>query len=301
MATSHHEFLSILRSRSRSLSFVSGRNPGGSVQSARSHGALKHSGLERDETKILSNETLQELILGLLETNPISLPKEAAMKDSYTSLCEQPVQDRERLLPDTLPTTFHWLWSGQAVSLTGSQLSLLSFQLIAANLLHANAIEMGVLTAVQTAPYILCGLFVGVLVDRCSRFRILVGTDLALFGILVATSFLTASGHLNIRLMWAIVGVTSTLNLAFDAGLGAYLTEVVPRSIWLKANSRLSITTSGSAVAGPGIAGYILEITAASTAMSIDAITYLVSAMCLVVGRLRSSARREDRDTSEAR
>lgn len=223
------------------------------------------------------------------------------MQDNTTSFSEQPVQDRERLLPDTLPTTFNWLWGGQAVSLTGSQLSLLSFQLIAANLLHASAIDMGVLTAVQTAPYILCGLFVGILVDRCSRFRILVGTDLALFCILVVTSALTATGHLNIGLMWAIVGVTSTLNLAFDAGLGAYLTEVVPRGIWLKANSRLSITTSGSAVAGPGIAGYILEITSASMAMSIDAITYLVSAMCLILGQLRFSSRSEDRDPTEAR
>jgi MFS family permease len=235
------------------------------------------------------------------ETNRISSHKDAPMNAAPASSREQPAQDRERLLSGPLPATFRWLWGGQAISLTGSQLSLLSFQLIAANLLHATAMDMGILTAVQTAPYIFCGLFVGVLVDRCSRFRILVGADLVLFGILLATSILTAAGRLNIDLLWAIVGATSTVNLAYDAGLGAYMTEVVPRRMWLKANSRLSITTSGSAVAGPGIAGYILEFASASVAMSIDAFTYLVSAICLIVGRRGSSAPSEVNDLSEAR
>jgi hypothetical protein len=104
---------------------------------------------------------LWESILESAETNRISLSKDAAMNVASTSLNDPPVQGRERLLASSLPSTFRWLWGGQAISLTGSQLSLLSFQLIAANLLHASAMDMGILTAVQTAPYILCGLFVG--------------------------------------------------------------------------------------------------------------------------------------------
>jgi MFS family permease len=190
-----------------------------------------------------------------------------------------------------LPLAFRWFWGSQAISLTGSQLSLLSFQLIATNVLHANEMEMGVLTAAQSAPYILCGLLVGVIVDRCSRFQVLVTTDIILFGLLIAAGVLNATGELNIQLMWAIVGATSTLNLAFDAALSAHLTEVIDRRLWLKANSRLSITASGSAVAGPGIAGYVLQIASASLAMSVDAVTYLVSAICIILSRPRPVSR----------
>ena len=213
------------------------------------------------------------------------------MTISPASLDDQIVQDRNKRSPGSLPVAFRWFWGGQAISLTGSQLSLLSFQLIATNMLHANAMEMGVLTAVQSAPYILCGLFVGVLVDRFSRLRILVTTDIILCGILISASILNATGRLNIQLMWAIVGATSTLNLAFDAALIAHLTELIDSKLWLKANSRLSITTSGSAVAGPGIAGYVLQTISASLAMSMDAVTYVISAMCMILSRSKPASR----------
>jgi hypothetical protein len=41
-----------------------------------------------------------------------------------------------------LPAVFRWLWGGQFISLTGSQLSLVSFQLIAVTALHASAMAM---------------------------------------------------------------------------------------------------------------------------------------------------------------
>jgi MFS family permease len=213
------------------------------------------------------------------------------MTISPASLDDQILQNRDKRSSGSLPVAFRWLWGGQAISLTGSQLSLLSFQLIATNELHANEVQMGVLTAVQSAPYVLCGLFVGTLVDRFSRFRILVTTDTILCGILIAASILNATGQLKIQLMWVIVGATSTLSLAFDAALSAHLTELIDRKLWLKANSRLSITTSGSAVAGPGIAGYVLQIISASLAMSMDAVTYMVSAMCMILSRSRPATR----------
>jgi MFS family permease len=213
------------------------------------------------------------------------------MTVSPASLEDRIEQNRDQRSSGSLPVAFRWFWGGQAISLTGSQLSLLSFQLIAANVLHAKEMEMGVLTAVQSAPYILCGLFVGVLVDRFSRFRILVTTDMILCGILIAASILNATGQLNIELLWVIVGAASTLNLAFDAALSAHLTELIDRKLWLKANSRLSVTTSGSAVAGPAIAGYLLQVTSASLAMSIDAVTYVVSAMCIILSRPRPASR----------
>jgi predicted MFS family arabinose efflux permease len=189
-------------------------------------------------------------------------------------------------LPSTgLSSTFLWLWGGQTVSLVGSQISALSFQVVAVTVLHASPMQMGVVTASQTIPYLLFGLFVGVLVDRVSRRRLLIGADLARLGILFTAATLAASHHLGVPLLCAIVCAISTINLIFDAALGAYIPELLDRRQWLRANSRLSVSMSGSEVAGPGVAGYILQVLSAAGAMVTDAVSYLISAVCILCAK----------------
>jgi len=197
-------------------------------------------------------------------------------------------QPRGESRKSELPNAFHWLWGGQSVSLVGSQLSALSFQLIAVTVLHASAGQMGVLTAAQTLPYLLFGLFVGVLVDNSSRRLLLVGTDLARFAVLIAASILALTGHLHIEIMWAVVCLIASFNLIFDAALGAYIPQLLSRNQWLAANSRLSVTSSASEVIGPGAAGYVLQVLFAPAAMLLDAVSYPFSAGCIALGKPKS-------------
>ena len=68
-------------------------------------------------------------------------------------------------------------WVGQSVSLVGSEVSQLAMPLLAVLSLGASPGEMGVLRAVNFAPYLL-SLPVGVLVDRTRRRPLLIGADL---------------------------------------------------------------------------------------------------------------------------
>src|SRR5260221_542441 len=68
-------------------------------------------------------------------------------------------------------------WVGQSVSLVGSEVSQLAMPLVAVLALGASPGEMGVLRAVNFAPYLL-SLPVGVLVDRTRRRPLLIGVDL---------------------------------------------------------------------------------------------------------------------------
>ena len=45
-------------------------------------------------------------------------------------------------------------------------------------ILHANALQMGLLTMVNTLPFLLGGLFTGVWVDRLRRRPLLIGADI---------------------------------------------------------------------------------------------------------------------------
>ncbi len=60
-------------------------------------------------------------------------------------------------------------WIGQTISLFGSQFTLLALPLVAILMLAAGPAEMGLLVALETAPFLMLGLFVGVWVDRYPR------------------------------------------------------------------------------------------------------------------------------------
>ncbi|QBD77206.1 hypothetical protein EPA93_14845 [Ktedonosporobacter rubrisoli] len=66
------------------------------------------------------------------------------------------------------------LWFGETVSSIGSQVTLIAFPLTAVTLLHASAFQMAILTATDTIPIILFGLFIGVWVDRQKRRPLLI-------------------------------------------------------------------------------------------------------------------------------
>jgi hypothetical protein len=58
--------------------------------------------------------------------------------------------DLQHASPKGLGRAFRWIWGGQAISLTCTQLSSVSFQIIAVSVLHAHANQMGLLVAAQT-------------------------------------------------------------------------------------------------------------------------------------------------------
>src|SRR5207253_7390967 len=85
---------------------------------------------------------------------------------------------------------FSLLWAGQSVSRLGSQVSLLAIPLVAIDTLHANAFAVGVLTSMETAPFLLVGLPAGAWVDRLRRRPVLVAADVG--RALVLASILSA-------------------------------------------------------------------------------------------------------------
>ena len=86
-------------------------------------------------------------------------------------------------------------WVGQSVSLVGSEVSQLAMPLLAVLSLGASPGEMGVLRAVNFAPYLL-SLPVGVLVDRTRRRPLLIGADLLRALLLGSIPLATVSGVL---------------------------------------------------------------------------------------------------------
>ena len=180
-----------------------------------------------------------------------------------------------------LHADFMKLWTGETISLLGSQITLLALPLTAESILKVDAQQMGILGAAQFLPFILFGLMVGVMIDRRRRRPILIAANLGR-AILLATIPLAAITHvLGIELLYVVSFLVGTLTLFFDVAYQAYLPSLVSREALVEGNSKLEVSRAIAQISGPGIAGILVKILTAPITMALDAVSFLFSALFL--------------------
>src|SRR5205814_5641124 len=187
-------------------------------------------------------------------------------------------RDRRRARALWRHVDFMKLWTGETVSQVGTQITLVAYPLTAILVLHAGAFEVGLLTTLEFLPFILLGLPAGVWVDRLPRCPVLIAGDLLRFGSLGSIPLGKALGFLTIEQMYVVAFLTGIGTVFFDVAYQAYLPSLVDRDQLVDGNAKLEISRSGAQLAGPGIAGALIQIVKAPVAILVDAISYLGSA-----------------------
>jgi MFS family permease len=173
------------------------------------------------------------------------------------------------------------LWAGETVSLLGSQITLLALPLAAAIALKANPLQMGILGTVQYIPWLLIGLPAGAWVDRLRRRPVMVTADLGRAVLLGSIPFVAIAGALRMEYLYAVAFLVGVLNVFFDVAYAAFLPGLVSRDRLVEGNGKLSVSASMAEIAGPGLAGGLVQVLTAPLAIAGDALSFLVSAGCL--------------------
>lgn len=179
------------------------------------------------------------------------------------------------------------LWAGETVSTFGDQITLLALPLTAILTLHAGAAEMGLLAAVGAAPIALFSLFAGVWVDRVRRRPILVAADVGRALALATVPAAFVLGVLTMAQLYVVAFVTGTLSVLFLIAYQSYLPSLVGREQLVDANAKMSATESVSQLAGPGLAGLLVQLFTAPLPVIFDALSFLASVLGLVTIRRR--------------
>jgi MFS family permease len=172
---------------------------------------------------------------------------------------------------------FRLLWGAQTLSQFGTQIGALALPLTAVSL-GAEPLHMGLLAYAQYVPYLFVSLLAGAVVDRSRRRPLLVGTDLGRGALLLAVPAFALAGVLRLEHIYAIALVAGALTVLFEVAWVAYLPSLVRRDQLVDANARLSGSASAAQLAGPGIAGMLVQVFSAPMGVVIDATTYLGSA-----------------------
>jgi MFS family permease len=171
------------------------------------------------------------------------------------------------------------LWTGQTVSVFGTAITQLALPIIAATTLRVSPFEFGLLTTIEFLPFILLSLPAGVWVDRLRRRPILIAADLGRAAAIGSIPVAFALNGLTIWQLYVVGFVNGCLTVFFDVAYQSYLPSIVERDQLIEGNSKLEITRSASQIVGPGMAGVLIGLLRAPFAMTIDAASYVWSAV----------------------
>ncbi|MDQ0591153.1 MFS transporter [Variovorax paradoxus] len=171
-----------------------------------------------------------------------------------------------------LPRPFVYLaWSNLAAQ-SAEQLSLAAVPLVAVLMFGAGPGEIGFLAAIQTLPFLLLSMPLGVLADRMSRQRLMVASEgLRAVSLLVLLAMVLSS---RLGIGWlAVLGFLGAVGtVGFSVAAPALVPALVPRDALAAANGRLELARSAAFTAGPALAGALVAWAGASTAFVLAAV-----------------------------
>jgi MFS family permease len=190
---------------------------------------------------------------------------------------------------------FMKFWVGQSISSFGSQFSPFAIQVIAVSALGATSFQLGILSFLNTLPFLTFGLLVGVYVDRHRRRRIMIFSDLGLALTLLLIPLSAIVYVVTMNLLYLVTFITGILTVFFQITYQSYVPSLVDRGQIVDANSKLQTTASTAQTIGPSIAGFVIPIVTAPIACLGDTFGYLSSLVSLSLIK-----RPEPIDTSRA-
>ena len=119
------------------------------------------------------------------------------------------------------------LWTGQTISTVGTAVSELAVPTVAIFAFHAGPLEVSILGALETLPFIGIGLLLGPLADRIRRRPILIACDIGRLVALGSIPLAAAIGVLTLNQLYLVAFATGLFNVGFQVGYQAYLPALV--------------------------------------------------------------------------
>jgi MFS family permease len=179
------------------------------------------------------------------------------------------------------------LWTSILISSFGGQVTMLALPLTAAVLLHASPTQMGWLTAMEIAPFVIFSLPSGVWLDRVRKLPVYVAGELTLAVAVASVPLAWWAGWLSMPWLYAVGFLIGTVYTVAGSAAQIVLTQVVSRDRLVEAHAKNALASSGAEVAGPGVAGVLIRLVGAPLALLVDAAGLLASALVLRGVRVR--------------
>lgn len=186
---------------------------------------------------------------------------------------------------------FLLLWTGQTVSQTGTQVTVLALPLAAIVVLHASTFQVGLLSAAVTVAYLLVALPAGVLADRVRRRTLMLVCDAVLLLVIGSVPVAAVASVLSLAQLYAVALLSGVAGVVFTVAYQSYLPSLIGPEQLVDGNGKLSTSDSFAQFAGPSLGSLLVGLFGAARALAGDALSYAVSGLCLLLIRSREPRR----------
>jgi MFS family permease len=192
-------------------------------------------------------------------------------------------RSRLTLAPNDLlrDAVYRRLWTSILIASFGAQVTMLALPLTAAVLLHATPTQMGVLLAMEIAPFVLFSLPSGVWLDRVRKLPVYIVGEVMVALTIATVPLAWWMNWLTMEWLYFVGFAIGTVYTTAGSAAQIVLTQVVPRERLVEAHAKNALASSTAEVAGPGAAGVLIKIAGAPFALLADAVLLLVAAWIL--------------------
>ena len=185
---------------------------------------------------------------------------------------------------------FRLFWFGETISTAGSAMAVVAMPLTAVLVLHSSTLVVGLLQATAWLPAVLIGLPAGAWMDRRRKRPVMLACDVAAFALFASVPVAAWAGVLTIGQLVAVAFLAGSAAVFFTASFGAFVRSVVSADHRLEANAKLEGSVWAAQMAGPGLGGLAAQLLGAVSGLFANALSFLVSAVCLTRIRVAEPA-----------
>ena len=195
----------------------------------------------------------------------------------------------------SVPNYRRYFW-GQIVSLSGNWMQMIAEIWLILSL-TGSGVAVGMTTALQFLPILLFGAWGGVLADRFAKRRLLMVTQALMALPALALFAVTASGTVEVWMVFALVFVRGTVNAVDNPTRQSFAIEMVGPDRVVNAVSLNSVLIHSARLVGPALAGVIIATAGVEPCFAVNTLSF--GAMILALWRmdptqLQAAPRTED-------
>lgn len=203
------------------------------------------------------------------------------------------MQGHSKLLFSNL-STFRLIWISQAFSILASQMTgfILTIWAYQISPDGQRATMMTLLQVFYNAPFLISSLFVGAIIDRYDRKKMMMVSDLTTGVATIIALVLYASGRLEVWHLFVTSFIAGVGNAFQWPAYSVAISILVPKEQLGRVNGMMSLLEAGPGILAPSLAGLIIGWVGAwfggVSIMAFDIVTFIIAIGVLAVVEIQS-------------
>lgn len=171
---------------------------------------------------------------------------------------------------------FRYFWFGQCISLIGTWMqSTTQGWLVLEITTKDSSFLLGLINALQFTPVMLFSLFAGVIVDRFSKRKLLIFTQVSFMTLAIIQAILVLTGLVRFWHLAIIALITGCINTIDMPTRQSFVIELVGKKDLMNGIALNSSIFNGARILGPSIAGIVIAYTGIEACYIINAISFI--------------------------